>query len=144
MSARKIVLLCALGAVAVAAGGVAMAAKTKGMYVPADKLEFKEIVPGVSQAVLWGDPRKGPYGALTKFAPNTKHPLHSHANTIKMVVITGNLIMDTGTGEVTYGPGSYLLAPGGSQHTSGTDGNGCLIFEEGAGKFTMTMVQEKK
>jgi hypothetical protein len=36
-------------------------------YATADQASYKEVVPGVSRAVLWGNPDKGPYGAFTKF-----------------------------------------------------------------------------
>ena len=116
----------------------------KEIIWPADKIEFKAVVPGVTQAVLWGDPTKGKYGAITKFAAGIKHPLHTHSSDIKMVVISGTLIIGSEGVEHKLSPGSYILAPAGKKHTSGSDaGSECMFFEEGSGKFTMTMVDDK-
>ena len=70
--------LIALGVVAVLAvtwsvgfvrGKEEQSEKKELILVSADEAKFKEVVPGVSKAVLWGDPDKRPYGAFTKFVP---------------------------------------------------------------------------
>ena len=41
------------------------------VFVSADKAEFKEVVPGVSKAVLWSDHDKGPYVRCIHDYPRT-------------------------------------------------------------------------
>ena len=57
----------------VASVGVAQAQskeKKNVIYVAAEKATFSQSpTAGVSMAVLWGDPNKGPHGTFTKFAP---------------------------------------------------------------------------
>ena len=45
--------------------------KKNVIYVAADKATFSQspTAAGVSMAVLWGDPNKGPHGTFTKFEP---------------------------------------------------------------------------
>lgn len=43
--------------------------KKEMIFVSTDKANFKEVVPGASKAVLWGDHDTGPYGAFTRFVP---------------------------------------------------------------------------
>lgn len=116
--------------------------KTKEVMWLAGDMKFKPLAEGVSMAVLWGDPEKGPYGALTKFEAGTNHALHSHANDIKMVVISGAYIYGTEKGKKKFGPGSYLLIPGGRQHTSGAEVP-TLFFNESPGKFTLDFASKK-
>ena len=48
--------------------------KTNEIVWPADKVQFKEVMPGISKAVLWENP-SGAYAALTRFAPNVQNPV---------------------------------------------------------------------
>jgi len=117
---------------------------SKEVVWPAAEMKFNAAIPGVEQAVLWGDPTKGAYGAVTRFKAGQKNPLHTHSHDIKMVVISGTFIHGTESGEKKLGPGSYLLVPGGMKHTSGanTDAD-CLFFEESPGKFDMQVVAKQ-
>ena len=103
-----------------------------------------EPMPGVEDvhiAKLWGDMEKGAYGALVKLPANSKHPLHTHTNAIKAVVISGKFVYGPEGGPVaTFGPGSYLMIPGGLKHTSGTGSGECEIFQEQAGKWDLVPV----
>jgi hypothetical protein len=56
--------------------------------------------------------------------------------------MTGTFLVG-GKGEKpkAYGPGSFLIVPGGWEHTSGCDKAGpCLLFQEGDGAFDMKPV----
>src|SRR5712691_4298433 len=88
-----------------------------------------------------GDDTKGAYGTMTRFAPGTNNPLYSHQNDLKLVVIEGAYIYGTENGETRLGRGSYVLIPGGKQHTSRADGD-TLFFEESVGKFTFDPVKK--
>lgn len=132
--------LAAFSLMAVSLGWAAEkpAAASKEIVWPADKIQFKPVIPGVSKAVLWGDPDKGPYGALTKFAKGTKNALHTHTHDIKIVVISGTMVSNFGGGEKKLGPGSYVLEPAGAQHTNGAGEDAdCLFFEESDGPFDL-------
>lgn len=122
--------------------GLAEKAGTKEVVWPAAQIHYKEAIPGVTKATLWGDPAKGPYATLTKFAKGTKNALHTHAHDIKIVVISGTLIEDFGDGEKKLGPGSYVFEPAGMKHTNGSGGDGeCLFFEESDGPFDIQWVK---
>ena len=118
-------------------------AATNEVVMMADAMQFKEVIPGVSRAVLWGDPDKGAYGAITKFAAGTKAPLHTHAHDIKIVVLSGAYIYETESGVQKIGPGSYILVPAGKQHKSGCD-DATTFVEIGSGKFTLDEVAKRK
>ena len=123
--------------------GVAIAlAQSKGgkevVQVSADEAKFKEVIPGVSKAVLWGDDEKGPYGAFTKFKPGHKNSLHTHTNDVRLVVLKGAYIFGTEKGEKRVGPHGYFFIPGGTKHTSAADEReGVLFYEESQGKFDL-------
>lgn len=106
--------------------------------------DMKNAPPGIMVAKLWGDMTKGAYGSLVKFSPNQQHPLHIHSGDIKVIVLSGAFYTGPKGGpENTYGPGSYLLIPGGWKHTSGAGADGCTIFQEQSGKFDMMSVKPK-
>ncbi len=114
--------------------------KSQELIWPADKLTFKEIMPGVSEAVLWGDPAAGAHDVFTRFSPGATHPLHFHSSDLKIVVISGHYDYGTEQGKMSFGAGSYLLIPGGRKHTSGSK-DGVLFFEESTGKFDYVPVK---
>lgn len=104
----------------------------------AGQMQFHEISQGVLKSVLWGDPAKGAYATITKFALGQKNPLHTHTHDLKIVVISGTFVYDSGSGEKRLGPGSYLLIPGGAKHTSGAGlESQCVFFEESDGAFDL-------
>lgn len=92
---------------------------------------------GVKTVALWGDMNKGAHGTIAKFPAGVEHPLHTHTNDVKLVVITGQFTFGPEGGPVrSFGPGSYVLVPGGMKHTSGCDKSGeCTMFQESPGKF---------
>jgi hypothetical protein len=50
--------------------------KKELIFVSADKAKFKEVIPGASRTVLWGNDDTGPYGALTRFVPGFDAGMH--------------------------------------------------------------------
>ena len=108
------------------------------IFVPADKATFKEVVRGVSKAVLWGDHDKGPYGAFTKFAPGLDAGMHTHTNDVWIVVLKGAYLYKDEAGEKRVGPGDFIRIPGKHKHWSGGDAKeGALFYEESSGKFDL-------
>ncbi len=104
----------------------------------ADEAKFKEVRPGVSKAVLWGDDDRGPYGAFTKFVPGYDAGMHTHTNDVWVVVLTGAYVYKDEAGEKRVGPGSFIRVPGKKKHWSGGDvKEGALFYEESSGKFDL-------
>ncbi len=115
--------------------------KKSVIYVAPDKAKFKESpapAAGVSMAVLWGDPDKGPHATYTKFAPGYDAGMHTHTNDVWIVGIKGAYLYKDDEGEKRVGPGDFLRVPGGHKHWSGGDKTeGALFYEEGSGKFDL-------
>ena len=112
--------------------------KKEPIFVPADEAEFKEVVPGVSKAVLWGNHDKGPYGAFTKFVPGYDAGMHTHTNDVWIVVLKGAYLYKDDAGEKRVGPRGFIWIPGGTKHWSGGDvKEGALFYEESSGKFDL-------
>src|SRR5215471_2288788 len=120
------------------------AGKKAAVEMSATDLKWSEVpdTGGVQVAPLWGEMMKGAHGMMAKFPPGNAHPLHTHTADFKVVVISGGFTYGPEGGpEKTYGPGSYLMIPGGTKHTSGcAAGAPCIMFQEASGKFDMKPV----
>ena len=140
-------LVSVIGVVTVAFVFAAAGAQTKkeASFVDSKKAEFKQVVPGVKKAVLWGDPEAGPYGAFTKFDPGLANPPHTHTNEVRIVVLRGAYIYKPKDGkERRVVPGTYISVPAGDVHVSGGDKKeGALFYEESQGKFDLVPVDKK-
>lgn len=108
------------------------------VFLSTAQATFKEAVPGVSKAVVWGDPDQGAYGAFTKFKPGQDNGMHTHTNDTWIVGIKGAYLYKDDAGEKRVGPGDFIRIPGGHKHWSGGDKTeGALFYEEGSGKFDL-------
>jgi quercetin dioxygenase-like cupin family protein len=118
-------------------------AKTKpATFATADEAKYKEVVPGVTRSVLWGNPDKGAYGAFTKFTPGWDAGMHTHTNDIWLVVIKGAYLYKDDSGEKRVAAGSFIRIPGKHKHWSGGDAKeGALFYEESSGKFDLIPVK---
>ena len=98
-------------------------------------------VSGAQQAVLWGNPQKGPSGFLVKFKAGTEVGLHSHTADMRSIVISGIIVITLeGQGPKELGPGSYAFEPGGSKHTTACKaGADCMFSVQATGVFDMVM-----
>jgi quercetin dioxygenase-like cupin family protein len=144
---KSLKLIGALAAISVAASiGMANAqgqkskttkSKTKEVvYVSSNNATFTEKFPGVSMAVLWGNPDKGAHGTFTKFAPGYDAGTHTHTSDVWLVVLKGAYMYKDEAGDKRVGPGEFIRIPGGHKHWSGGDPTeGALFYQEGAGKF---------
>ena len=105
-----------------------------------------KTAPGVKYAEVTGHMDKGAYSAYIKLPAGSQHPLHTHTNDVKCVIISGTfLYTPEGGTEKKLGPGSYLFVPGGFRHSSGVaEGSDCVLFQEGPGKFDLLLVTEEK
>ena len=113
--------------------------KTKpATFATADEVQYKEVVPGVTRAVLWGNPDKGPYGAFTKFKPGMDAGMHTHTNNVWLVVLKGAYLYKDSAGEKRVSAGSFIRIPAKTKHWSGGDTKeGALFYEEASGKFDL-------
>jgi quercetin dioxygenase-like cupin family protein len=137
--------LIVVGAVC-AMAGAAWAAKKELMSTAPDELKWTEIPEsgGVQMANLTGDMLKNAHSAFVKIPAGQNHPLHTHSNEVKAVVISGTFVVaNEGGPEKKLGPGSYFVVPGKLKHTSScAPGAECLLFQQGSGKFDMKPVGE--
>ena len=133
--AAALAITCTIG---FAQGKQQQPKKKELIFVPADKAIFKDVVPGVSKAVLWGDHNKGPYGAFTKFVPGFDAGMHTHTNDVWIVVLKGAYLYKDEAGEKRVGPGDFIRIPGRHKHWSGGDAKeGALFYEESSDKFDL-------
>ena len=138
MSGTAVLLMAAMSVGIAQAQKDASTKKKAVIYVAADKAKFTESPAGVgvSQAILWGDPDKGPHATFTKFAPGYDAGLHTHTNDVWITVVKGAYLYKDDAGEKRVGPGDFLRVPGGHKHWSGGDKTeGAVFYEEGSGKF---------
>jgi len=126
------------GAVGVARSGEKQPRRKELIAASADRANFKEFFPGVSRAVLWGNPDSGSYGAFTKFVPGVEAGMHTHTNDVWLVVLRGAYLYRDAAGEKRVGSGEFIRIPGGMKHWSGGDATeGALFYEESSGKFDL-------
>ena len=112
--------------------------KRELIYASAGRADFKEMIPGVSWTVLWGNPDIGPYGAFTKFVPGFDAGTHTHTNDVWLVVLKGAYLYKDAADEKRVGPGEFLRIPGGMKHWSGGDSKeGALFYQESSAKFDL-------
>ncbi len=133
----------ALAASVTFAKGKAETEKSKEViYVSSETATYKERVPGVSMAVLWGDPDKGRHLTFTKFAPGQDNGMHTHTNDTWCMVIKGAYLYKDEAGEKRVGPGEFIFIPGGHKHWSGGDKTeGALFYQGSSGKFDLIPVK---
>jgi len=108
------------------------AAKSGWKFLPAADVKFAETegVNGSQSATLWGDMKKGAYGAFVKWPAGFETPWHIHSHPIRAVVVQGTFTAEVkGQAVRELGPGSYLYDPGHSSHKSGCKaGGGECVF----------------
>ena len=114
------------------------AQKKEVIYVSPEQATFTEAMPGVSKAVLWGDPEKGAHAMYTKFTPGYDAGTHTHTSDLWLVVIKGAYLYKDDAGDKRVGPGEFIWIPGGHKHWSGGDKTeGALFYEGGSKKFDL-------
>jgi quercetin dioxygenase-like cupin family protein len=113
------------------------------VYASSANATYQERMPGVSMAVVWGDPDKGRYGLFTKFTPGYDAKMHTHTNDVWLVVLKGAYLYKDEAGDKHVGPGEFIRIPGGHKHWSGGDPTeGALFYSEGSGKFDKIDVKQ--
>jgi hypothetical protein len=124
-------------------GAAAAQGQKAAVHVDSAKATYKELAPGASAALLWGDMDKGPYSAFTKFVPGASFPLHTHTSDLRIVVLKGAYVYKPEHGaEQRVSAGQYLFIPGGDRHVSGGDAKeGAIFYQDSTGKFDLNPVQ---
>jgi mannose-6-phosphate isomerase-like protein (cupin superfamily) len=104
--------------------------KSVAQIVPADSVKWTAARPGQDVSVMWGDPRAGAYGRFNRFAAGFEDRPHYHTRDLRVVVVSGTVIMRIGEGaSQELGAGSFILMPGGTAHThSCKTGAPCVMF----------------
>ena len=111
-----------------------------------EDLQFGPLGEGspVEVALLWGDPATGPAAVLVRFPEGYAEPWHSHSSTYRAVLVKGEFHTRSqgnaaGSTEV-YGPGAYLVQPGGAVHSEVNAGPGemvAMVYFEGPVDFVL-------
>lgn len=147
-----LVLLAGLAGIAGASDAKAPAKKPmaasgwKFQAAPDIKFAETEGVKGSQSATLWGDMKKGPYGALVKWPAGFESPWHTHSHPIRVVVTQGTFTIEVkGEAIRELGPGSYAYDPGHSSHKSGCKAGGaeCVFLIAQSAAFDL-IPDEKK
>ena len=101
-------------------------------------------VPGVSVALIDGNPKEGPYTVRAKFAENVKIPAHFHPDTRVVTVLSGTYYFGTGDqydeGAIKgYKAGTVIIVPANAAHYAGSAEDGALVQESGTGPTGITL-----
>lgn len=113
----------------------------------APDLKFTDMeAKGVQMAVLWGDPKKGEYGSVTKFAPGTDMGWHTHTNRVRLVMISGTLVIEVdGQPAKELTAGAYADDPGKLKHRTSCKATAeCIFFVTQKGPFDLIPSEEKR
>jgi hypothetical protein len=96
-------------------------------------LQFAPLGEGnpVEGALLWGDPTSGPSAFLVRMPPGYTEPWHHHSASYRAVLIQGR-VKSRGKDAATditdvYGPGCYMVQPGGQPHAEVSAGDQPLL-----------------
>ena len=112
------------------------------IFAASSAATFKEVIPGASAYLIWGDTVKGPSGQFTKFAPGFDAGMHTHTNDVLLAVVKGAYLYRDDAGAKRVGPGDFIRIPGGHKHWSGGDAKeGALFYQETFGKFDLVPVK---
>lgn len=111
-----------------------------------DDLEWRDLRPGLSIAVIEGDPSKeGFYIIRARFAPGTMSRPHFHPNDRFVTVLSGTWWTGIGTVEdrasaVPLGPGSYMKHPARAAHYDGSMDEEVIVEIKGMGPAPLVYV----
>jgi quercetin dioxygenase-like cupin family protein len=125
------------------------AAKPAWTVWAAPDVKFSDVegMKGAQVAPLWGDMKKGAYGAYFKWEPGFSAGWHTHSHPVNVVVAEGTFTLELeGQTAKELGPGSYTHDPGNSKHKSGCKAGGspCVFLVTQNAAFDFKPVEEKK
>jgi len=110
-----------------------------------EDLPFAPLAEGspVEAALLWGDPATGPAAVLVRFPEGYAEPWHNHSSTYRAVLVKGGVQSRTpgaATPATVYGPGAFMVQPGGEVHAEVNAAAGelvALVYFEGPIDFNL-------
>jgi quercetin dioxygenase-like cupin family protein len=110
-----------------------------------EDLQFGPLGEGspVQAALLWGNPETGPAAVLVRFPEDFREPFHRHSSTYRAILVKGEFqsrAQDDADSETVYGPGSYVVQPGGAVHAEVNAGAGemvAFVYFEGPVDFEL-------
>jgi len=116
----------------------------KAVLIPVGEMKWTvppNSPPGVQVAVLWGDPAKGAFGALHKFAAGFSVPLHFHSAGYRGVVVSGTFLQTAeGESEKSLTAGSYFAYTGKKKHvTKCTEASECVVLIDSGGAWDVVL-----
>lgn len=118
-------------------------ASTKGAagnaaFVDAKDIKWTEVAgfPGVSTAVIEGDPAKGPHHSFMKFNAGFAAPMHHHTSNHFATVVAGTLILTVDGKEQRLPAGSFFSFTNKTAHkTACAEGADCVLSMDVRGKW---------
>ena len=124
-------------AAALAATAWGVGVSGDAVVVPKDGLAWKDAgVPGVSLAVVDGDPAKGPSHFYLKYKAGLATPLHHHTADHFVTTISGTLVLTAGGKEHKLSPGSFFALTGKAPHAAKVEGaEDCVMFIDARGAW---------
>ena len=85
-----------------------------------NKVERRELVPGITLRIMWGDKVMM---SMVEIAPNAVLPPHKHPHEQAGLVLEGEFDFTIGGETKRLGPGEAYIIPGGVEHSLvGSDG----------------------
>ena len=139
-----VVLLCCLAVVALNAGDTKSAAGQHMAVVPAS-LNWSPIFPGITMAVVSGDPNgNGPYVLRLKSDAGTKIPAHWHPTAENVTVLDGSFAVGMGdkfdeAGLQDMPVGGFVRIPAEMRHYA-LSRNETVVQVHGMGPFKINFV----
>lgn len=108
------------------------------VLTPAADLKWADVpgFPGVSMAVVQGDPGKGAHHTLIRFKDGFASPLHHHTSDHFVTVVSGTLILTVDGKDTTLPAGSFFSFKGRKPHlTRCAPGADCVLSLDVRGKW---------
>lgn len=105
-------------------------------------------LPGVSVAVVAGDPSNGPYTMRVRFAPDTEVPPHTHPDARTVTVLSGTYYFAVGerfdaAALRPYAAGTVIIVPAGVAHFVASRDGEVVLQESGVGPTGSSVVKPK-
>ena len=108
------------------------------VLVPTADVKWSEVpgFPGLSMAVLQGDPAKGPHHSMLKFKDGFAAPLHHHSSDHFGTVVSGTLVLTVDGKETKLPAGSFFSFKGMKKHMTRCEpGADCVLSMDVRGKW---------
>lgn len=86
-----------------------------------DTLPWVELRPGLSRALLVGDPTApGPFVYRIQAPAKLDTGWHTHTSDLQATILSGRVVLESAGKQVELGPGSFMAVPAGVIHRERT------------------------